>query len=68
MDRLFIMIAGGDMHIYSKMYTGFIDASGFLRNKYGIQCLSFEHVQSGKWLSEDEIADFTLAYMGGGEL
>lgn len=68
MDRLFIMIAGGDMHIYSKMYTGFIDASGFLRNKYGIQCLSFEYVQSGKWLSEDEIADFTLAYMGGGEL
>lgn len=56
------------MHIYSKMYTGFIDASGFLRNKYGIQCLSFEHVQSGKWLTEDEIADFTLAYMAGGEL
>jgi hypothetical protein len=50
------------------MYTGFINASGFLRNIYGIQSLSFEHVQSGKWLSEDEIADFTLAYMGGGEL
>jgi hypothetical protein len=68
MARLYSTIAGGDMHIYSKMYTGFIDASGFLRNIYGIQSLSFEHVQSGKWLSEDEIADFTLAYMGGGEL
>lgn len=68
MGRLCITIAGGDMNIYSKMYTGFIDASGFLRNKYGIQCLSFEHVQSGKWLSEDEIADFTVAYMAGGEL
>jgi hypothetical protein len=56
------------MHIYSKMYTGFIDASGFLRNIYGIRFMSLEDIQAGKWLSEDEIADFTLAYMAGGEL
>jgi len=50
------------------MHTGFIDASGFLRNIYGIRFMSLEDIQAGKWLSEDEIADFTVAYMGGGEL
>tara|TARA_R110000868_G_scaffold384_1_gene2925 strand:+ start:1727 stop:1897 length:171 start_codon:yes stop_codon:yes gene_type:complete len=56
------------MNIYSKMHTKFIDASGFLRRIYGIRFMSLEDIQDGKWLSEDEIADFTLAYMGGGEL
>ena len=68
MARLCTTIAGGDMHIYSKMYTGFIDASSFLRNIYGIRFMPLEDIQAGKWLTEDEIADFTLAYMGGGEL
>jgi hypothetical protein len=68
MDRLCTTIAGGDMDTYRKMHTKFIDASGFLRNIYGIRFMSLEDIQAGKWLSEDEIADFTLAYMGGGEL
>ena len=68
MARLCTMTVGGDMDTYRKMHKGFIDASGFLRNIYGIRFLPLEHIQAGKWLSEDEIADFTLAYMGGGEL
>ena len=68
MARLCTTIAGGDMNIYCKMHTKFINASGFLRQIYGIRLLPLEHIQAGKWLSEDEIADFTLAYMGGGEL
>ena len=68
MDRLCIMIVGGDMNMYSKMHKGFIDASSFLRNIYGIRFMPLEDIQAGKWLSKDEIADFTLAYMGGGEL
>ncbi len=68
MATLCTTIVGGDMNIYSKMHTGFIDASGFLRNIYGIRFMSLEDIQAGKWLSEDEIADFTVAYMGGGEL
>jgi hypothetical protein len=62
------MTHGGDMNIYCKMHTKFIDASSFLRNIYGIRFMPLEDIQVGKWLSEDEIADFTLAYMGGGEL
>jgi hypothetical protein len=62
------MIAGGDMNIYCKMHTKFINASGFLRQIYGIRLMSLEDIQAGKWLSEDEIADFTVAYMAGGEL
>ena len=68
MARLCTMTHGGDMNIYCKMHTKFIDASSFLRSIYGIRFLPLEHIQAGKWLSEDEIADFTLAYMGGGEL
>ena len=56
------------MNIYCEMHKGFIDASSFLRNIYGIRFMPLEDIQSGKWLSKDEIADFTLAYMGGGEL
>jgi hypothetical protein len=56
------------MDTYRKMHKGFIDASGFLRNIYGIRFLPLEYIQAGKWLSEDEIADFTVAYMAGGEL
>lgn len=59
---------GGDMNIYCEMHKGFINASSFLRNIYGIRFMPLEDIQAGKWLSEDEIADFTLAYMGGGEL
>jgi hypothetical protein len=56
------------MNNYRKMHKGFIDASSFLRNIYGIRFMPLEDIQAGKWLTEDEIKDFTLAYMGGGEL
>ncbi len=68
MARLCTMIAGGDMNIYCKMHTKFINASGFLRQIYGIRLMSLEDLEAGKWLTEDEIADFTVAYMAGGEL
>ena len=68
MARLCTTTHGGDMNTYRKMHKGFIDASGFLRNIYGIRFMPLEDIQAGKWLTDDEIADFTLAYMGGGEL
>ena len=68
MARLCFTIVGGDMHIYSKMHIKFINASGFLRQIYGIRLMSLEDLEAGKWLTEDEIADFTVAYMAGGEL
>jgi hypothetical protein len=62
------MTHGGDMNIYRKMHKDFFFAVAGLRNTYGIHYLSSDHIFAGKWLTEDEIADFTLAYMGGGEL
>lgn len=56
------------MNLYRKMHKEFFFAAAFLRNTYGIQSLSADHVFAGKWLTEDEIEDFTLAYMQGGEL
>lgn len=56
------------MNTYRKTHEGFFFACAFLRNTYGIHALTLEHIESGKWLSEDEIADFTSAYMMGGEL
>ena len=68
MARLCTTIAGGDMDTYRKMHKDFFFAAADLRHTFGIDSQSLDHIQSGKWLSEDEIADFTLAYMGGGEL
>jgi len=56
------------MNTYRKTHKDFFFAAASLRNTYGIECLSLDHIQSGKWLSNDEIEDFTLAYMAGGEL
>jgi hypothetical protein len=50
------------------MHKEFFFAAASLRNTYGIYALSSEHIFAGKWLTEDEIEDFTLAYMQGGEL
>jgi hypothetical protein len=50
------------------MHKEFFFAAASLRNTYGIHALSAEHIFAGKWLTEDEIEDFTLAYMQGGEL
>ena len=56
------------MNLYRKMHKDFFFAAASLRNTYGIHSLSFDHIFAGKWLTEDEIEDFTLAYMQGGEL
>jgi hypothetical protein len=50
------------------MHKEFFFAAAQLRHNYGIEHLSLEHIQSGKWLTEKEIEDFTLAYMQGSEL
>ena len=56
------------MNLYRKMQKEFFFAAASLRNIHGIQSLSSDHIFAGKWLTEDEIADFTIAYMAGGEL
>ena len=56
------------MDTYRKTHKDFFFAAARLRNTYGIQSLSSDHIFAGKWLSENEIEDFTMAYMAGGEL
>ena len=56
------------MSLYRKTNNAFFLECAHLRHTYGIHALTLEHIESGKWLSEDEIADFTVAYMMGGEL
>lgn len=56
------------MNTYRKTHKDFFLACAFLRNTYGIQQLALEHIEAGKWLSEREIEDFTMAYMMGSEL
>jgi hypothetical protein len=56
------------MNLYRKTHKTFFFECAHLRHSYGIETLTLEHIVSGKWLSEDEIADFTQAYMMGGEL
>jgi hypothetical protein len=50
------------------MHKEFFFDAACLRNTYGIHYLSSDHIFAGKWLTEDEIEDFTLAYMQGSEL
>ena len=66
MARLCTTIAGGDMNTYRQTHKEFFFACAYLRHFYGLSTVCLEQID--KWLSEDEIADFTLAYMGGGEL
>jgi len=56
------------MNLYRKTHKAFFFECAFLRHTYGIDTLTLEHIVSGKWLTEGEIADFTVAYMMGGEL
>lgn len=57
------------MNLYRKMHEEFFFAAALLRHDHGIRSLSYDDiVLKGKWLTEDEIEDFTLAYMQGGEL
>jgi hypothetical protein len=54
------------MDTYRQTHKEFFFAAAYLRHTYGLSTVCLEQID--KWLSEDEIADFTLAYMGGGEL
>jgi len=56
------------MSLYRKTHKDFFFSCAYLRHTHGLESLSLEHILSGRWLSEDEIADFTVAYMMGGEL
>jgi len=66
MVRLYSTTHGGDMDTYRQTHKEFFFAAAYLRHTYGLSTVCLEQID--KWLSEDEIADFTLAYMGGGEL
>ena len=56
------------MNLYRKSHNQFFLACAYARKDYFIAVLSEEHIMSGKWATKDEIEDFTLAYMAGGEL
>lgn len=56
------------MDTYRKTHKAFFFECASLRHTYGLRYLSYEHIQGGKWLTEPEIVDFTVAYMMGNEL
>jgi len=56
------------MGTYRKTNKQFFFECAYLRHAYGLNVLTLDHIQSGKWLSEAEIVDFTVAYMMGNEL
>lgn len=56
------------MELYRKTNNQFFLECAYLRHAYGLNALSLETIEHGKWLSEHEIADFTIAYMMGTEL
>lgn len=55
-----------DMDLYRQTHKEFFFATAYLRHVYGLSTVCLEKID--KWLSEDEISDFTLAYMAGGEI
>jgi hypothetical protein len=54
------------MDLYRQTHKEFFFAAAYLRHFFGLSTVCLEDI--AKWLSEDEIADFTIAYMMGGEL
>jgi len=56
------------METYRKTNKQFFLECAYLRHTYGLDALTLETIQAGKWLSESEIVDFTVAYMMGQEL
>ena len=54
------------MDLYRQTHKEFFFAAAYLRHFYGLSTVCLEDI--AKWLSEDEISDFTVAYMMGGEL
>lgn len=64
----FLILKGLKVETYRKTHKQFFFECAFLRHSYGLNVLTLEHVTSGKWLTEREIEDFTIAYMGGNEI
>jgi hypothetical protein len=56
------------VNLYRKMHNRFFLECARHRMQHFIMVLSEKDIISGKYATEDEIADFTLAYMQGGEL
>ena len=56
------------MDLYRKTNNAFFLECAYLRHSFGIGVLSLEHILQGKWLTEPEIVDFTVAYMMGNEI
>ena len=56
------------MNAYKQTHYHFFLNCADHRLAHGLAILSLDHIQRGKWLSEDEIKDFTIAYMMGNEL
>lgn len=56
------------MKIYQKTHKAFFFECAFLRHSYALNVLTLEHIQAGNWLNNQEIKDFTIAYMGGHEI
>ena len=56
------------MNTYRKTNNAFFLECAYLRHAYGLAVLDLDHIIGGRWLTENEIRDFTVAYMMGGEL
>jgi len=56
------------MKTYQQTHHHFFLNCAYHRHTHGLATLSLDHIQRGKWLSEDEIKDFTISYMMGDEL
>jgi hypothetical protein len=56
------------MNTYRKTNKAFFLECAYLRHAYGLAVLDLDYIQTGRWLTENEIRDFTVAYMMGGEL
>ena len=56
------------MNTYRKTNNAFFLECAYLRHASGLAVRDLDHIISGRWLTENEIEDFTVAYMMGGEL
>ena len=54
------------MENYRKTHKEFFFACAYLRHFYGLSTVCIEKIDL--WLTEQEISDFTIAYMAGNEL
>lgn len=54
------------MNTYRKTHNEFFLACAYMRHSFGLAVVSLEKIDL--WLTDQEIADFTIAYMAGNEL